>query len=147
MSSRPDAVWLAMAAMITSGAGSAQCLGHNYWNHLLLALEVSTGHVTAACKPRHRRREFLAFLKQVARAHSEGQLHLVMNNYAVHKTPEVKAWLAENQRFQVHFTLTSASWQNLVEVWFLIIERQVLHRADVTPVPVINKKIRAFVTG
>ena len=71
----------------------------------------------------------------------------MMDNYAVHKTPEVKAWLAENPRFRVHFTPTSASWLNLVEVWFGTVERQALHRADVASVPELNKRIRAFVTG
>ncbi|MFF0945881.1 IS630 family transposase [Kocuria sp. CPCC 205300] len=118
---------------------------HDYIRHgtstLFAALEIATGHVTAACKPRRRRQEFLAFLRQVARAYPEGQLHLVMDNYAVHKTPEVKTWLAENPRFQVHFTPTSASWLNLVEVWFGIIERQGLHRADVASATELNKNI------
>jgi len=124
---------------------------HDYVRHgtstLFAALEIATGHVTAACKPRHRRQEFLAFLKQVARAYPEVELHLVMDNYATHKTPEVKEWLAANPRFQVHFTPTSASWLNLVEVWFSIIERQALHRTDVASVAELNKKLRAFVTG
>lgn len=124
---------------------------HDYIRHgtstLFAALEIATGHVTAACKPRHRRQEFLAFLKQVARAYPSQELHLVMDNYAVHKTPEVKSWLAANPRFHVHFTPTSASWLNLVEVWFGIIERQALHRADVASVPELNKRIRAFITG
>ena len=68
---------------------------HEYIRHeastLFAALEIATAHVTAACKPRHRRQEFLAFLKPVARAYPDQQLHLVMDNYAVHKTPEVKA--------------------------------------------------------
>ena len=87
------------------------------------------------------------FLKQVARAYPDQELHLMMDNYAVHKTPEVKAWLAENPRFRVHFTPTSASWLNLVEVWLGTVERQALHRADVASVPELNKRIRAFVTG
>ncbi len=124
---------------------------HDYVRHgtstLFAALEIATGHVTAACKPRHRRQEFLAFLKQVSRAYPDQELHLVMDNYATHKTPEVRAWLAEDPRFRVHFTPTSASWLNLVEVWFSIIERQALHRADVASVAELNKKIRAFVTG
>ena len=81
---------------------------HDYVRHgtstLFATLEIATGHVTAACKPRHRRQEFLAFLKPVARAYPDQQLHLVMDNYAVHKTPEVKAWLAANPRFRVNFT-------------------------------------------
>lgn len=91
---------------------------HDYVRHgtstLFAALEIATGHVTAACKPRHRGQEFLAFLKQVARASPDQKLHLVMDNYTVHKTPEVKAWLAENLRFQLHFMPTSVSWLNLV---------------------------------
>jgi transposase len=124
---------------------------HDYIRHgtstLFAALEIATGHVTAACKPQHRRQEFLAFLKQVDRAYPDQQLHLVMDNYATHKTPEVRAWLAENPRFQVHFTPISATWLNLVEVWFSLIERQALHRADVASVAKLNAKIRAFVTG
>ncbi|MEV7652433.1 IS630 family transposase [Kocuria marina] len=131
--------------------GKAAARTHDYIRHgtstFFAAQEIAAGHATAACKPRHRRQEFLAFLKRVARAYPERELHLVMDNYAVHKTPEVKAWLAANPRFRVHFTPTSASWLNLVEVWFGIIERQALHRADVTSVPELDKRIRAFVTG
>ena len=89
---------------------------------LFAALEVATGKVTAACKPRHRHGEFLAFLKQIARAYPDtgdgGTLHLIMDNYAAHKHPAVRAWLAANPRIQVHFTPTHASWMNLVEAWF-----------------------------
>jgi transposase len=123
---------------------------HDYIRHgtstLLAALEIVTGPVKAACKPRHWRQEFLAFLKQVARASHEKQRHLVMDNYAVHKTPEVKAWLAKNRRFKVHFTHISASWLYLIDVWFGIVERQALHRADVASEAELNN-IRAFVTG
>jgi transposase len=79
---------------------------------LFAALEIATGKVTAACKPRHRRQEFLAFLRQVARAYPQGDLHLVMDNYAAHKTPEVRTWLTANPRVLVHFTPTHASWMN-----------------------------------
>src|SRR4051812_44557902 len=124
---------------------------HDYLRHgtstLFAALDIATGKVTAATKPRHRRQEFLAFLKQVARAHPGRGLHLVMDNYAAHKTPEVKEWLADNPRIQVHFTPTSGSWLNLVEVWFGIIERQAIHRGTFTSVTDLNTKIRAFITG
>ena len=124
---------------------------HDYVRHgtstLFAALDVATGKVTAATKPRHRRQEFLAFLKQVARAHPGRDLHLVMDNYAAHKTPEVKDWLADNPRIQVHFTPTSGSWLNLVEVWFGIIERQAIRRGTFTSVTDLNTKIRAFITG
>ena len=114
---------------------------------LFAALEIGTGHITGALKPRHRRQEFLAFLRQVARAYPEVDLHLVMDNYAAHKTPEVRAWLSANPRVRVHFTPTHASWMNLVEVWFSIIERQAIHRGTYTSVKDLNAKIRQFIDG
>jgi transposase len=63
------------------------------------------------------------FLKHVARAYPDQELHLVMDNYATHKKQEVRDWLADNPRITVHCTSTSASWMNLVEVWFGIVER------------------------
>ena len=124
---------------------------HDYRRHgtttLFAALEIATGKVTGACKPRHRHQEFLAFLKQVARAYPEVELHLVMDNYAAHKRVEVRDWLAANPRIQVHFTPTSGSWLNLVEVWFGIIERQAIHRGTFGSVKDLNAKIRAFVNG
>jgi len=124
---------------------------HDYTRHgtttLFAALEIATGTVTAATKPRHRHQEFLAFLKQVARAYPEGDLHLVMDNYAAHKRVEVRDWLAANPRVHVHYTPTSGSWLNLVEVWFSIIERQAIHRGTFGSVKDLNTKIRAFVNG
>ena len=124
---------------------------HDYKRHgtstLFAALEIATGRVTGACRPRHRHTEFLAFLKQVARAYPQEQLHLVMDNYAAHKTTQVRDWLAQNPRVNVHFTPTSASWLNLVEVWFGIIERQAIHRGTFGSVKDLNAKIRAFIDG
>jgi len=114
---------------------------------LFAALEIATGKVTEALKPRHRRQEFLAFLRQVARAYPDCELHLVMDNYAAHKTPEVRAWLTANPRVLVHFTPTHASWMNLVEVWFSIIERQAIHRGTYRSVKDLNAKIRQFIDG
>jgi transposase len=110
-------------------------------------LEIATGTVTAACKPRRRHQEFLTFLKQVARAYAGDELHLVMDNCAAHKRVEVRDWLAANPRIQVHFTPTSGSWLNLVEVWFGIIERQAIHRGTFGSVKDLNAKIRAFIEG
>ncbi|WP_209043875.1 transposase [Brevibacterium marinum] len=81
------------------------------------------------------------------RAYPGQQLHLIMDNYATHKTPEVRAWLEEHPRFHVHFTPTSGSWLNLVEVWFGIIDRQAIKRGVFTSVKDLNKKIREFITG
>jgi transposase len=107
---------------------------HDYVRHgttiLFAALEVATGHVLDQCQPRHRHQEFLAFLKQVAAAWPRRQLHVICDNYATHKHPRVRAWLAKHPRIQLHFTPTSASWLNLVEVFFSIVERQALRRGD-----------------
>lgn len=124
---------------------------HDYIRHgtttLFAALEIATGKVTAACKPRHRHQEFLAFLKHLARAYPQQQLHLVMDNYAAHKRVEVRDWLTAHPRIQVHFTPTSASWLNLVEAWFGIIERQAIHRGTFRSVRDLNTKIRAFINS
>ena len=134
--------------------GLAERRSHDYVRHgtstLFAALDIATGNVVGACKPRHRQ-EFLAFLKQVARAYPDDgtgqQLHLVMDNYAAHKHPAVKVWLAANPRVHVHFTPTHASWMNLVEVWFSLIERQAIHRGTFGSVRDLNAKIRAFIDG
>jgi transposase len=128
---------------------------HDYVRHgtttLFAALEIATGKVTAAVKPRHRHQEFLAFLKQVARAYpdtgDDAELHLVMDNYAAHKHPEVRKWLKANPRVVCHFTPTHGSWMNLVEVWFSMIERQAIHRGAFGSVKELNAKIRAFIDG
>ncbi len=64
----------------------------------------------------HRHQEFLRFLKLIDGAvPKELDLHLILDNYATHKTPEVKRWLLRHPRFHLHFTPTSSSWLNLVE--------------------------------
>jgi transposase len=124
---------------------------HDYARHgtttLFAALEIATGKVTGLCKDRHRHQEFLAFLKHVARAYPDRELHLVMDNYATHKRVEVRDWLTANPRIHVHFTPTSGSWLNLVEVWFGIIERQAIRRGTFTSVRDLMIKIRAFING
>jgi len=70
-----------------------------------------------------------------------------MDNYATHKRVEIRDWLAANPRIHVHFTPTSGSWMNLVEVWFGIIERQAIRRGTFTSVKDLTSKIRAFING
>ena len=131
--------------------GHAEQRTHDYVRHgtttLFAALEIATGRITGVCKNRHRHQEFLAFLKHLARAYPDAELHLVMDNYAAHKHPNVNAWLAGNPRIHVHFTPTSGSWLNLVEVWFSIIERQAIHRGSFPSVRDLMIKIRAFING
>ena len=124
---------------------------HDYVRHgtttLFAALEVATGRVTDACYPRHRNEEFLKFLKQVAKAYPRRKLHIVCDNYATHKHPAVQAWLAKNPRITMHFTPTSGSWLNMVEIFFGIITRQAIRRGTFTCVKDLITAISNFIDG
>ena len=96
---------------------------HDYARHgtttLFAALDIATGEVIGQTHRRHRGAEFLQVLRTIeANVPPKMDVHLVMGNYATHKTPTIKAWFARNPRFHVHFTPTSASWLNQVERWF-----------------------------
>jgi transposase len=122
---------------------------HDYVRHgtttLFAALEVATGKVTDACYPRHRHEEFLRFLRQVAKAYPRKRLHIVADNYATHKHPDVQAWLAKNPRITLHFTPTSGSWLNMVEIFFGIITRQAIRRGTFTSVKDLITAIGTFI--
>jgi transposase len=122
---------------------------HDYTRHgtttLFAALEVATGRVTDACYQRHRHTEFLKFLKQVATAYPRRKLHVVCDNYGTHKNPNVRQWLARNPRITLHFTPTSGSWLNLVEVFFGIITRQAIRRGSFPSVGELKAAIRRVI--
>jgi len=124
---------------------------HDYIRHgtttLFAALEIATGKVTALTQPRHRHQEFLRFLKQVAKAYPRKKLHIVCDNYGTHKHPTVRAWLERNPRIQLHFTPTSGSWLNMVEIFYSIITRQAIRRGSYTSVRDLTDAIRAFIDG
>ncbi len=112
---------------------------------LFAALNTATGKITARCQPRHRHEEFLTFLRQVARAYPDVELHLVMDNYATHKHAAVKDWLAANPPVTFHFTPTHASWMNMVEIFFGIAERQAIRRGTFESVRDLTGAIRRFI--
>jgi transposase len=125
---------------------------HDYSRHgtttLFAALNIATGKVIGQLHRRHRASEFLQFLRAIEEAvPAKLDVHLVMDNYGTHKTPSVKRWLARHPRFHAHFTPTSASWMNLVEVWFGIIERQAIHRGTFGSVKDLTGAIRSFIDG
>ncbi|GFZ63161.1 IS630 family transposase [Pseudomonas amygdali pv. eriobotryae] len=106
---------------------------HDYKRHgttsLFAALDVATGEVIGRLKRQHRSVEFLSFLKEVdASVPSDVPIHLIMDNYATHKTDKVKAWLAARPRYSIHFTPTSASWMNLVERFFSTLSEKWIKR-------------------
>ena len=119
--------------------GRAATMTHDYKRHgtttLFAALDVKSGMVIGECLPRHRAKEFLRFLRRIDRAVLKPRdVHLVLDNYATHKTPEVKAWLSKHPRFKLHFTPTSASWLNLVERFFAEITTKRIRRGSYTSV-------------
>jgi transposase len=111
---------------------------------LFAALEVATGAVTDRCYDRHGKAEFLDFLKHVAKTHPRRRLHIVLDNYHTHKHDDINRWLAKNPRITLHFTPTSGSWLNLVEVFFGIITRQAIRRGSFDSVKQLVAAIRAF---
>jgi len=112
---------------------------------LFAALELATGQVLDRCYERHGKAEFLDFLKQVAKAYPRRKLHVVLDNYHTHKHDDINQWLAKNPRVTLHFTPTSGSWLNLVEVFFGIITRQAIRRGSFDNVKELVTAIRAFI--
>ena len=101
--------------------GRCGAMTHDYKRNgtttLFAALNMLDGTVIGECMPRHRRREFLRFLKTIdERTLPNLDLHLIVDNYATHKTPAVKRWLKRHSPFHLHFTPTSGSWLNMVEL-------------------------------
>lgn len=122
---------------------------HDYLRHgtttLFAALDVATGEVIGKCFQRHRSREFLRFLKTIDEAvPDELDIHLVLDNYATHKTPSVQKWLAKRPRFHVHYTPTYSSWLNLVERWFALLSERKIKRASHRSTRELERDIRAF---
>jgi transposase len=128
--------------------GQVERRSHDYQRHsttsLFAALDIATGRVIGRCYHRHRAIEFRKFLAQVEQAvPADLDIHLELDNYATHKAPPVKAWLARHPRYHLHFTPTSASWLNQVERWFArLADKQIkrgVHRsvdrlkADIAP--------------
>ena len=110
-------------------------------------MEVATGTVTDRCYDRHGTAEFLDFLKRVAKTYPRRRLHIVLDNYHTHKHDDINQWLAKHPRITLHFTPTSASWLNLVEVFFSIITRQAIRRGSFDTVKDLITAIRAFIDG
>ena len=113
--------------------GQAERRTHDYYRHgttsLFAALDVATGKVIGQCQSRHRQREFVRFLDQIERSVPAAlDIHLVLDNYATHKTPKVAAWLKKRPRYHLHFTPTSSSWLNQIERWFAKITEQRIRR-------------------
>jgi putative transposase len=136
--------------MLPMGLGYVEGVTHDYIRHgtttLFAALDIETGQILTSCKSRHRHQEYLQFLKQVdANVPPDLEIHLVVDNYATHKHPEVKRWIAAHPRYQVHYTPTYSSWLNQVEIWFNIITQRAIRRGTFKSVKELIAKIERFV--
>ena len=130
--------------------GRAQTMTHDYKRHgtttLFAALSVLDGKVIGQCQQRHTHAEWLKFLKKIdCETPKDKTLHLIADNYATHKHPAVQQWLAKHQRFNMHFTPTSASWLNMVERFFRDITTERLRRGVFTSVPELEAAIDEYV--
>ncbi|MGH2884191.1 MAG: IS630 family transposase [Solirubrobacteraceae bacterium] len=131
--------------------GKAARMTHDYKRNgttsLYAALEIATGEVTGACYPRHSHQQFLAFLNRLVKAYPRRPLHVVLDNSSTHSTPEVQHWLERHPRVHFHFTPTSASWMNMVEIWFSILTKQQVRRGVYHDVPELIAAIEHFIDG
>ncbi len=114
--------------------------------NLFAALRVATGEVKTAFPPRKRREEFLQFMDQIVEATlSEQELHVILDHYCTHK--KCDAWLARHPHVHFHFTPTSASWLNQVEIWFGILSRKALRGLSAQSTAELRQAIEAFIAA
>lgn len=130
--------------------GSPEKRTHDYYRHgttsLFAALDVASGEVVGRCYRQHRHQEFLRFLKVIDKEFSkEMELHLILDNYQTHKTPEIQRWLIRHPRFQLHFIPTSTSWLNQVELWFAQITKQRIRRGSFNAVRELEQAILDYI--
>jgi transposase len=130
--------------------GQVERRSHDYRRHgttsLFAALDVKTGQVLGQTRRRHRALEFRAFLDRIDHAvPTDLDVHLVIDNYATHKTAAIRAWFAKRPRFHVHFTPTYGSWLNLVERWFAELTAKQIRRGVHRSVAQLEAAIRDFI--
>ena len=130
--------------------GRLKTMTHDYKRNgtttLFAAMNVADGKVIGSCMKQHRHQEWIRFLKQIdAETQPELDLHLIVDNYATHKHPKVKQWLAKHPRFHVHFIPTSSSWLNLVERWFREITEKRIRNDSFRSVDELIEAITEFI--
>ena len=129
--------------------GRCGTMTHDYKRHgtttLFAALNVLDGTVIGRCMQRHRHQEFIRFLNVTEAAVPKGKaIHAIVDNYATHKHPKVKAWLARHPRWSFHFTPTSASWLNAVEGYFAKLTKRRLKRGVFCSIVDLQAAINRF---
>jgi transposase len=136
--------------MLPMRPGQVARRSHDYTRHgttsLFAALDIATGHVIGKCYGRHRAAEFRKFLDEIeAAVPADLDVHLVMDNYATHKTPLIRKWLAKRPRWHVHLTPTSSSWLNQVERFFALLTDKKIRRGAHRSVNALRADIASFI--
>jgi transposase/transposase-like protein len=132
--------------------GRAGTMTHDYKRNgtttLFAALDVLTGSVIGQCLPRHRHTEFLTFLKTIDKQVPKRlAVHLILDNYATHSHPTIDAWLDKHPRFHLHFTPTSSSWLNMVEIFFSRLTEKAIRRGIFQSVPDLITAIETYLAA
>jgi transposase len=130
--------------------GTPERRSHDYIRHgttsLFAALDMATGKVIGSMHRRHRAVEFKKFLVRIDDEVPENlEVHLILDNYATHKTPDIQRWLLRHRRFHLHFTPTSGSWLNMVERWFGELTTKKIKRGAHTNVQNLERDIRDWI--
>jgi len=132
--------------------GRCGTMTHDYKRNgtttLFAALDLLQGTVIGDFHKRHRHQEFLKFLRRIDREFADGRaLHIVMDNYGTHGTPEVKTWLRKHRRFVIHYVPTSCSWLNLIERWFAELTNKRIRRDSFFSVDELIAAINEFLAA
>jgi transposase len=130
--------------------GRCGTMTHDYKRNgtttLFAALNVAEGQLIGKCMNRHRHQEWITFLKLIdAETPKALDLHLIVDNYATHKHPQVKSWLKRHPRFHVHFIPTASSWLNLIERWFREITDKRIRRGTFHNVKQLQQAITDYI--
>lgn len=130
--------------------GQAERRTHDYTRHgttsLFAALDVKAGTIIGNCHARHRSQEFRKFLDTIdAAVPADLELHLILDNYGIHKTPMIHRWLVKRPRFHLHFTPTGASWINFVERWFATLTEKRVRRGSYRSTRHLQQVIRDYI--
>jgi transposase len=130
--------------------GRCGTMTHDYKRNgtttLFAAINMAQGKVIGTCQQKHRHQEWIKFLQLIdEQTDPELDLHLIVDNYATHKHPKVKAWLKKHPRFHMHFIPTSSSWLNVVERWFRELTDKRIRRGTFQNVPQLIAAIQEFI--
>ncbi|TWB86803.1 DDE superfamily endonuclease [Bradyrhizobium macuxiense] len=138
--------------MLLMGLSYVEGIAHDYKRHgtttLFAALNVIDGTMLAWCKPRHWHQEFVSFLREIDKAvPGKLDIHCIIDNYATHNYPKIKAWLAIRPRWHMHFIPTYSAWLNQVERFLALITDKAIRRGSFSKVKQLVREIDHFVSA